>query len=94
MLLCFDIRDRRVRQFAIERLPVSNAAAQERRPCRHGYPGLQRLGKKAPEVRVMPAEVVPGTVPVRPYARAKPLHLGDEFLTAHRIQVVIHQGTI
>jgi hypothetical protein len=40
----------------------------------------------------MPAQFVPGAVPVLPNSSAKALHFEDELLTAQCIKIIVHDG--
>src|SRR3954447_15824812 len=63
--LVFEISPRRVGQFALQRLPIAQAAAQEFRPRRNGHFGRDPIGQQSPEIGMVPAQVVTGAVPVR-----------------------------
>lgn len=52
--------------------------------------GLDRLGKKAPELRVEPAKVVAGAVTVPTNALAKALDFRDQAGAIQRLKIIIH----
>lgn len=76
--LVLAIFGRRIWQFAIERLPVSHAAAQELRPGRDGNLRLDALWQQSPELGMMPAELMPAAIPMLPDPRPETLDLPDQ----------------
>ena len=48
------------------------------------------LRQQPPQLRMMPAQRMPGTVAVRPDAGAQSLHLGDERLAAEGVEILVH----
>jgi len=55
----------------IERLAIANAAPKELRPIGHRGKRVLLFREEAPETRVMPAELLTGTVPVLANAPAQ-----------------------
>jgi hypothetical protein len=43
---------------------------------------------------MMPAEFVPGTVTMLPDALAQLLHLQNQFLSSHRIEIFVHGASL
>ena len=84
------IRPRRVRQLLVERLPVLDAARQEFRPGRHRRHRVRLLGQQAPELGVMPAEVVAGRIAVLADAGAEFLHLRDQLVAREFVEIGVH----
>src|SRR5262245_4967387 len=78
--LVFVIGTRRIRQFAIERFAIAQASAQEFRPRRDGNVRRDPLGQQAPEVRMMPAQIVTGAITVRADAGSQSLHFREQLL--------------
>ena len=81
------------RQLPVERLAVAQASAKELRPV--GDTGL-RIGlfwQQSPQLRVMPAELLPRTVAVGPDALAQPPDLGYERVAIEGRQIVVHGFT-
>ncbi len=81
-----------VRQFTIQRLAVGDASAQELGPRWHSNIAIDLLGKRSPQVRMMPTKVVTGAVAVLTYRCAQLHHFDDELLAGHRRQVIIHHA--
>jgi hypothetical protein len=64
----------------VEGLPVSHASTDELGPVRHDRDGILLLGEKAPQLRMMPTELVKGAVPVCADTAAELSHLGYQLL--------------
>src|SRR5262245_43549378 len=77
------IVDRRRGGLLVERLAIAGAAAQEFRPGRNGNGWIYLLREQRPHRGVVPAQIVPGAVPVRADGVAQFPHLGDQMLSAH-----------
>lgn len=81
-----------VRQFTIQRLAVGDASAQELGPRWHSNIAIDLLGKRSPQVRMMPTKVVTGAVAVLTYRCAQLHHFDGELLAGHRREVIIHHA--
>ena len=81
----------RIRQLVVQRLPISNAAAHELRPVRDNGQRVGLPGQQPPQSRVMPAKLVFGAVAVVANARAQLTDLGDQLVTRHLLEIVIHR---
>lgn len=82
----------RVGQFLIEGSPVGDAATQKLGPRRHGDVGRNVLGELRPQIGVVPAEVMPRGVAMRPDCRACPAQGGAQLLGCHRVDVAVCVG--
>ena len=80
------------RQFTIQRLAVGGASAQELGPRWDSNIAIDLLGKRFPQVRMMPTMVVTGAVAVLTCRCAQLHHLDDELLAGHRREVIIHHA--
>jgi hypothetical protein len=67
----------------VERLSVSHASPHELGPVGDDREWILLLGKKAPQLRMVPAELVKRAVSVDADAAAKLFDLGYELLTRH-----------
>src|SRR6266508_1292857 len=85
----FEISPRRVRQLALQRFAIAQAAAQKFWPGRDGHFGRDPLGQQAPEIGMVPAQVVTGAVAVRADARSETLHLRDQLVAAQCFEVAV-----
>jgi len=64
----------------VERLPVAHASPHELGPVGNDREWILLLGKKAPQFRMVPAELVKGAVSVNPDAAAELPDLGHQLL--------------
>jgi hypothetical protein len=85
----FLVDPRSQRKLLIQRLAIAETSSKELRPG--GYVGYRvgGLRQETPQMRVMPAEIVPSAVPVPTDSVAEPDHLRDEFLRGQRLKIVI-----
>ena len=90
----FAIVDRCVGPLAFEQLAVLHAAAQELGPRRHGDLRIDAFRQQAPQLRMVPAEIVARTVAMLADALAQALHLGDQRLAAQPLQILVHDGQL
>jgi hypothetical protein len=74
----------------VEGLPVPHASTHELGPVRHHREGILLLGEKAPQLRVVPAELVKGAVPVYADPAAELPDFGHQLLMRHRVEVLVH----
>ena len=74
----------------VERLAVPQAPTQELRPLRNVWQRVAGFGKKTPELRVVPAQLMPGTVAMFPNTGTKAFDLRDERLSIEIDKVFIH----
>jgi hypothetical protein len=88
--LVLDVRNRRVREFAIQRFAISKTAAKEFRPWRHRNLRCDLFWQQSPKLRMMPAQGVTGTVTVSANTRAQTPDLLDQCRSIHSVQIRIH----
>ena len=81
---------RRIRQLSIERLAIAKTPAQKLRPFRNGGKRVGLLRQQAPEFRVMPTQLLAGTVAMLSYAGTQTFDLGDERLSIEMQKVFVH----
>src|SRR4030095_8728969 len=74
----------------VERLAIPEATPEELRPLRNRGKRIGALGQQPPQLRMVPAQLVAGGVPVLPDACTQALHLGNELLAGHRLEVLVH----
>src|SRR5262245_25778293 len=80
----------RVRQLSIERLAIPDAPAQKLRPLGYAGKRIAFSGQQSPQFRMMPTELVPGTVAVFANSGAQPLHLGNQLFSIQVVEIFIH----
>jgi hypothetical protein len=90
-LACFPPDPRDVRELLVEGLAVADAAAHELRPVRNLRLRIGAFGQQAPQLRVMPAQLVAAVVTMLADAGAQPLHLGDERVAIEPIEIIIER---
>jgi hypothetical protein len=78
---------------AIERFPVFEQPRRNLRARTWAKAGPRRrgdaLGQQSPELRMMPAEVMSGTVAMRAGTSSQTLHLVDQLVPVHLIKIII-----
>src|SRR5262245_7887538 len=74
----------------IQRLSVSDAAAEELRPRGNRRLRFRSLGKEAPKLGVMPAKVMSATVSVVPNPCAQTFGLVKQLLLRHPLEILVH----
>lgn len=89
LLSVLPVVNRGVRRLGLQGFPVLEAAADEFRPRRHGNLRIDPLGQQSPKLRVVPTQVMPTTIPVRPDSGPEALHLGNQFFLAHIQEIVV-----
>src|SRR5688572_12208317 len=75
---------RRLWGLRVQRLPVPDAAAHELGPFRHDDDGVQFLRQQVPQVRMVPAQLLPTGVAVRADPLAQADYLGKQLLPRER----------
>jgi hypothetical protein len=90
VLLEFFLGPRGVRELSIQWLTVLQTSPQELWPRGNRWKRIALLGKKAPEVRVMPAELLPWTVAMLANARTEPLDFRYECIAIEFCEVFVH----
>src|SRR5690606_34642349 len=91
LLVEFRVGARRVGELPVQGLPVADAAAEKLRPIRHRDVPRDRLRQQAPELRMVPAEIVPAAVAVGADAGAQPHHFRDQLFPGEVVEVRIHE---
>src|SRR5262245_23358442 len=81
VLFGLGVRARSIWKFLVECLPVLDAAAQKLGPGRNCDILWNRFGKQTPQLRMMPAQIVPATVAVGADAGPQPHHLSKQFFS-------------
>jgi hypothetical protein len=76
-------------ELLIKRLAVPETALHEHRPLGHVRLRIGGVGEEPPELRMMPAEIVAGAVPVPPDALSQTQDLLDEFLPGELLELII-----
>jgi len=74
----------------IERLAIANAPPEELRPIGHRGKRVLLFREEAPETRVMPAELLTGTVPVLANAPAQLANLLQQLFAGETGQIFVH----
>lgn len=89
ILPIFPVMDSGFRRLSLKGFPVLDAPPEKFRPGRHGNLRLDPLGQQAPELRMMPTQVMAATIPVLPDSSPEALHLGDQFVPALLQKIVV-----
>ena len=90
-LFQFYFYPRRIRSLFVEGLAITQTATQELRPLRDGDLRHQGLRQKLPQLRMMPAQFMSGTVAVFADTCPELFNLGDQLLPGHAFKVFIHK---
>jgi hypothetical protein len=84
----------RIRQLALERFPIRDTAPQKTRPRRHRDFRLELLGKQAPELGMVPAQVVATAVTMSADSCSQTPHLSYQGGAVTFVQIVVHLPSI
>src|SRR5215213_8861595 len=86
-------RSRSVRRLLVQRLPVPDTTLQELRPLRYHGNRVRLLRQESPERRMMPAELLPRTVPMLPDSLPQLLDFVEELLPRHPFEILVHRAS-
>src|SRR5262249_27926576 len=86
------VQHRRVGELPLQRFAVLEAAAQKLRPGGNRDRRIDPLGQETPELRMMPAQIVPARVAMLANALSQAPDLRDQFLAVHALEVVVESG--
>jgi hypothetical protein len=93
MLLVADARSvfrARLLAFVVESFPKGGAVLHEIAPVRHGWSWLQALRQDVPQLRDVPAEVVPVLVPLLANSGPQLAHFGAKLVEIHGFEIIVH----
>lgn len=90
MIIILTIQDGSVRTLPVQAFAIAQAATHEFRPGRHGDLRLDLLRQYPPELGMVPAEIVPGSIAMFADAGAQAFDLCDQLLRRHPDEIIIH----
>jgi hypothetical protein len=79
-----------MRELSVEGLPITHTTAQELRPRWHGDMGIKFFWEQAPQLRMVPTELMGGAVAMRADAGTQLLHLRNQFVSCELCKIFIH----
>src|SRR5258707_850926 len=90
----FAVVNGRSGQFMVERLPIFETPSQKLRPWRHRHLWVDAFRQQTPQLRMMPAQVMPRTIAVGANAGSQSLHLRNQRLAVEAVQIFVHADSI
>ncbi len=79
-----------MRELSVEGLPITHTTAQELRSRWHGDMGIEFFWEQAPQLRMVPTELMGGAVAMRADAGTQLLHLRNQFVSCALCKIFIH----
>jgi hypothetical protein len=78
-----------MRELRVKGLTIPHTAAQELRPRWYGELWIELFWQQAPQVRMVPTQLMFSAVAMRADAGAQLLHLRDEFVSGELVEIVV-----